>query len=585
MKLPDVGTLFEGRYELAAELGRGGFAAVYRAIDRSVQREVAIKVLLPSDDAQSEANSARFLREARMLSQFQHPNIVTLFDSGQSNGLLYMVFEYVAGRDLATVLKEDGPIDPASVVHMLDQLLDALHVAHTQGLLHRDVKPANVLVHTYYDDPYRVKLLDFGIAKLVDGNETRQLTKTGMVVGTIRYMAPEQLFGEPLDARTDLYALGLVGTEMLTGKPVIDGPSQRDLMAAQAASTPLVVPADAAPPTLRTVLERAMARAPEHRWPAAAAMRNALFAERSGPISRPLALAPGFGSGPQPGVPRSGPHHAVHRTGPQASVARPYSGPHQAPPKARSPFLTWGPLIVGIAFGVGLVLFALSDSSESNNRIAAAPAPRLVVQPTNTEPTSAQGHEPTQASADTPDQNEATVDGTGGCGKPSPGSYDSRLDLDWPGGPVDAYIPDGYDGTRSAADRDALPPQVSQREIFPEHFPVQAACRQAPFRRARPGYEDADGLEQYRDERHSRRVIRRARAVVYRSEATVLRGRRDGRKARAQDCLPDTDFGLRDHDGCHGTDVQTADQDGAASHLGKERQDLATRRRPELQPD
>lgn len=280
MDLPHVGAIFEERYELLNVLGEGGFAIVFRALDRLMAREVALKVLMPQDGAYAPTTSARFMREAQVFAQLQDPHTVTMFDFGRTaSGLLYMVFEFVAGRDLKELIRLRAPLEPRVVAPIMEQVLLALREAHEHGVLHRDIKPANILVYELAGDPYRVKLIDFGIAKPT-GPEASSITRTGHVVGTLRYMAPEQVLAEAVTFASDIYSLGLVASEMLTGQPAISGSSQRDLLQQQVSEEPLRVDPRLAPAELREIVERMMARDPDARYPSVSAVLNDLVAVR-----------------------------------------------------------------------------------------------------------------------------------------------------------------------------------------------------------------------------------------------------------------------------------------------------------------
>ena len=420
MTLPNIGELFEGRYELRSELGHGGFAVVYRAFDRSMQRDVAIKIQLPQRTNEGSSGTARFFREARVLSELQHPNIVTLYEFGESSGgNLFMVSEFVDGRDLVTVLRQDGPLRPADAIRVLDQLLDALHAAHARDLLHRDVKPANILIHRYFEDAYRAKLIDFGVAKPLQARGDAQLTAAGAVVGTLRYMSPEQLGADPVDARTDLYALGLVGYEMLTAEPAIQGSSQRTLITEQMSRHALTVPAQAGPAPLRDVLDKAMARDANDRWPSAAAMRDALRqAQRE--IERPRAAQ-------QP---------------PTLIEPRPQPASPTAQPTQRRWRVPLGALA---AASLGLILAASllardrvedEDVHQTTRRAAPYVAP-------SPEPTP----DAERASAQATLEPDAGADSGTRCRDGVPEDYDGTLELDWPGGRVPTYLPLGYNGS------------------------------------------------------------------------------------------------------------------------------------------
>ena len=265
--LPSLGHLFQGRYELTAIAGEGGFARVYHAHDIELGRAVAVKILRPGGEGYDERQAARFLREAKSVARLNSPHIVTIFDFGRTDdGLLYTVFELLAGRDLDTMMAE-GPLDEAVVVRVLHQVLEALADAHDVGLLHRDVKPSNIRVYEYMGDRWCVKLLDFGIAK---AQEDASLTATGMVVGTPRFMAPEQLYQEPLGPYTDLYSLGLTAYEMLVGAP--SDHIQR-LIAKEPVELPPAAPVSEA---LRRVLHRMLQRQAVDRYASARAVLGEL---------------------------------------------------------------------------------------------------------------------------------------------------------------------------------------------------------------------------------------------------------------------------------------------------------------------
>jgi len=202
------------RYELREIVGAGGVARVHRAVDRHLERDVAIKVL---DDEQARSADPsgrdRFLREARSAARLQHPHLVTIYDAGEDDGQLFLVMELVDGQSLAALIGQRAPLPVDEAVSIAIQILDGLSAVHADGLIHRDVKPANVLV----DRAGRVRLTDFGIAKRLDDIE-ENLTSAGMVVGTPTYLAPEQAAGARLGVATDVYLVGLVLYEMLTGR-------------------------------------------------------------------------------------------------------------------------------------------------------------------------------------------------------------------------------------------------------------------------------------------------------------------------------------------------------------------------------
>jgi hypothetical protein len=206
-----------GRYHLEEPIASGGAAIVWRAFDENLSRSVAIKLLHPHH-ATDPTVVERFERESRAAAQLNHPNAVRIYDTGREDDLVYLVMEHVDGPSLRDVLKEWGPLDPLAVAALGEQVASALGEAHAHGLVHRDVKPANILLAS----DGTVKVTDFGIAKALSGADAT-LTNPGTVVGTAAYVAPEQLEDAQVDARADIYALGVVLYECLTGKPAFSG--------------------------------------------------------------------------------------------------------------------------------------------------------------------------------------------------------------------------------------------------------------------------------------------------------------------------------------------------------------------------
>ena len=222
-----VGQMLGGRFELLELIGEGGYGEVYLANQRSMDREVAIKVIHPHLAA-TPGVTERFEREARVASKLHHPNTVVYFDFGKDDNLLFLAMEYVRGRALSDVLVGDSAFGLDRGIHIILQVLGALREAHRESLIHRDLKPANILITERAGDPNFVKVIDFGLAKIVRGPNDSQPpedgpTQTGAIIGTPAYMAPEQIRGEQLDGRCDLYALGVMLFVMLTGHKPFQG--------------------------------------------------------------------------------------------------------------------------------------------------------------------------------------------------------------------------------------------------------------------------------------------------------------------------------------------------------------------------
>ncbi len=258
-----------GECRILGELGKGGMATVYRAIHEPLQREVAIKEL-PGDAAKNKEAVSRFRREALALAGFRHQNIVTLYDLIEKGDALYMVMELVDGPTLGDLLKE-GALPPEVAAVVATQIAAALEQAHFTRIIHRDLKPSNVMITKTGE----VKLMDFGIAK---DEDLDKLTRTGTAVGTPAYMSPEQCTGGEVDARSDIYSLGVLLYESLSGKRAFTGPSAGDVFAkiAQGKLEKLKHAAPNSPPELRSIVARAMQIKPDKRYIEVAEMRRAL---------------------------------------------------------------------------------------------------------------------------------------------------------------------------------------------------------------------------------------------------------------------------------------------------------------------
>ena len=259
------------RYELGPVLGQGGMARVYRGLDRQLRRQVAIKLLAPPFDRDREFVE-RFQREARAAAGLNHPNIVAVFDSGSDDGTHFIVTELVDGETLADRLGRDGAMPPAEAVAVAVDIARALAAAHERGLIHRDIKPGNVML----PPDGRVKVVDFGIARAA-GSDT--LTNTGVVLGSTAYLSPEQASGQPVDERADLYALGCVLYEMLTGRVPFSADTPIATMYRHVNEDPpppsTFVPI---PSELEDIVMRALEKDPKRRFASASELETALLA-------------------------------------------------------------------------------------------------------------------------------------------------------------------------------------------------------------------------------------------------------------------------------------------------------------------
>src|SRR5678815_756180 len=210
-----IGMMFDGRYRILRKLGSGGMANVYLAEDEELGRRVAIKIL-NDRHANDDQFVERFRREAKNAAGLSHPNIVSIYDRGDSEGTYYIAMEYVEGRTLKELLVARGPSPLGIAIDYTRQILSALRFAHRNGIVHRDIKPHNVIV----DGEGRVKVMDFGIAR---AGAASQMTEAGSIIGTAQYLSPEQARGAPVDQTSDLYSVGVVLYEMLTGQVPFTG--------------------------------------------------------------------------------------------------------------------------------------------------------------------------------------------------------------------------------------------------------------------------------------------------------------------------------------------------------------------------
>ncbi|HOU53146.1 MAG TPA: protein kinase [Myxococcota bacterium] len=499
------------RYLLAGKLGEGGMGAVYLALQEPLMREVALKLV--SGLELNPASEARFEREARTISVLDHPNIVKLHDYGIGDlgfRVPYMALEYVRhGRTLRQVFPGDGPRDPsigaAEIQAVFEQVLHALGAAHEQGIVHRDVKPENVMVAPVHGNPWFVKVLDFGLAKVLEHPSHLEVSRTGQPMGTPIYMAPEQAYGEslgPVDGRVDLYAVGVMIYEVFTGRSPFPGDTSLAILTRKVDPTwnPLAQPeARGLPEGIRSLLGRALRPRPQDRFSRAEEMLQALReAFRDLPRAAWQGYAPGTASSEdRPQTPSSPPREesleALHdgRTlaglpgvvpaaapvpSPVPDHPEPGTSAPEEPPapllavsrRSRSLRLRWIVLLLAGVAAVALLVTGLVRRAGVPDRTTAASTP-ATVQPSaggTSKDDGSPGQSPAQApdlpAGDLPeDRQAADVPGS----PPDPGPGEPEAGTLARSRPVDA----GQGGDRSSLDR--TPPRKAPavpRTLRPE---------------------------------------------------------------------------------------------------------------------
>jgi serine/threonine-protein kinase len=262
----------EGRYAIEREVGAGGMATVYLARDLKHDRQVALKVLRP--ELAATLGPDRFPREIRILAKLQHPHVLPLLDSGEASGFLYYAMPFVEGESLRQKLERDGQLPVHDAARILREVVDALAYAHAHGVLHRDIKPDNVMLSGRH-----ALVTDFGVAKAVSDAGGEKLTTVGVAVGTPTYMSPEQATGEVnIDHRSDIYAVGILGYELLTGQPPFTAPTAQAVLSAQVLERPKPVTErrQAVPAPLSDLLLRCLEKDPADRWQSAEEVLQAL---------------------------------------------------------------------------------------------------------------------------------------------------------------------------------------------------------------------------------------------------------------------------------------------------------------------
>lgn len=323
-----AGTVLGGRYRLDERIAGGGMGDVWRGTDEVLGRIVAIKVLLPAL-LEEPGFAERFRGEARTMATINHPGVVDIYDYGSENGTAFLIMEYVEGDALSRTLSRVGRLTPARAMALIAQAADALHAAHEKGIVHRDVKPGNLLVRPNGT----LVLTDFGIARSA---AVAQLTAAGSVLGTASYISPEQASGQQATPLSDVYALGVVAYQCLSGQRPFEGENPLEIAMRHVREMPPPMPGDIPPPVVQLV-ERAMAKDPAARWPSAAALAQA---------ARRVSQQLGGGTATGPAVPPLGPPVSGAPIAPPVSGGPSYGQPTSGSPMSGPP-ISGGPVSPG----------------------------------------------------------------------------------------------------------------------------------------------------------------------------------------------------------------------------------------------
>jgi serine/threonine-protein kinase len=375
---PYVGQILADRYHILKRLGEGGMGKVYLAEHVKMNRQCAVKVMNSAlvNDAES---AQRFAREASNAARIIHPNVAAVFDYGESDGVVYLVMEYVDGEPLTRILERETVLSPHRAVDVARQVAEALVAAHELGIVHRDLKPDNIIVASGKNGREISKVVDFGIAKAVEESPTESLTRTGLVIGTPEYMSPEQLLGDPVDSRSDVYSLGCILYQMLTSRRPFDEPTREQMikrrLTEKAPHARDLIPD--LPKTLDLIVARMLARSPHDRYGTAAEVRDLLIPA--------IALEGGFDDPSWRPQTRSNPTVFIQAAEQPTQEMTPHPAVAAQRPLWRRPSLVGGFAVAVIALGATATILtrnAISDrrSARATDRMAVKPNPATSVQ-------------------------------------------------------------------------------------------------------------------------------------------------------------------------------------------------------------
>ena len=488
-----IGATLAGKYRIDERLNEGGMGTVYRATHVLMEKTVAIKVLRPSLAA-DEKIVARFSREARAASRISHPNALSVTDFGEDeNGIVFLVMEFLSGRTLKQVIRDDGPLPLPRVVEIIRQVGDALNAAHAQGVVHRDLKSDNImLIDTMAGD--HAKVLDFGIAKINEPNGTRDagLTAPNLVIGTPQYMSPEQCSQESeIDARSDIYSLGVILYEMLVGHVpfTADSPTMVMMKHLQEPVPSVLDERSDLPSTVGRVIARAMAKLPANRYQTVAELIEDLTIASGLATFAPV---PANVTNPAPPVSDEPDEVTMVRTRQEppppsapaprrAPVTIPVSGPTTPPPAGAVAAASFNPLKVIIPSIVGLlVVFAVIYALKSNSAVADPNANQTQQNTLAADPNS----QPVQPGASPTGKGEEGIPSGGSIAPPANVSASPNANADVSPDPLEDVSPNANtnensnSNTNGNTNRKAPPlPEPTRSVVPPEGVPSPAATK------------------------------------------------------------------------------------------------------------
>ena len=386
-----IGSIVAERYHILKKLGEGGMGTVYLAEHVKMGRKAALKVMNPGMNSDPDA-IARFNREAANASRLNHPNVCGIYDFGETpEGLIYLAMEFIEGESLTSLIEKNGFLPAPRAASIIHQAADALAVAHDYGIVHRDLKPDNIMIAKGRDGSDMVKVVDFGIAK-ASSSDAQKVTKTGLVVGTPEYMSPEQLAGDKLDGRSDIYSLGLVAFNCLTGTLPFQSNSAQEAMIMRLTDQPKTLaemkPEVDWPPELQAVMDKVLARDADERYQKSAEFgRDIAKAVENMPAAVAAAAGTMVMGAAAAEVPKT---RMAARSGATAKIETPSPIPVVAAPAKKSPVMMIVAAVVVIGAIGGAVLFMKGGGS------AAAPKPEAAA------PGVPVAGNPTQTAADQP---------------------------------------------------------------------------------------------------------------------------------------------------------------------------------------